>query len=96
MKIAYKFRTDAKERNDWKVAVIINYLEWCNRSLKGKGLSDPQIIREATEIELKDIISSGTRLNFITYNNLDGFIEDERTCGSLTDEIYQMALKAFI
>jgi hypothetical protein len=95
MKIAYKFRTDAKERNDWKVAVIINYSEWCNRSLKGKGLSDPQIIRNATDIELKDIVASGTRLNFITYNDYDGFIEDETTCGSLSDEIQTLAIQTF-
>ena len=95
MKIAYKFRTDAKESNDWKVAVIINYSEWCNRSLKGKGLSDPQIIRNATDIELKDIVSSGTRLNFITYNDYDGFIEDETTCGSLSDEIQTLAIQTF-
>jgi hypothetical protein len=95
MKIAYKFRIDSTGRNDWKVAIIINYSEWCNRSLKGKGLSDPQVIREATDIELKDIIASGTRLNFITYNNYDGFIEDEITCGSLTDEIKSLAILSF-
>ena len=95
MRIAYKFPTQTTDRNHWRVADIINYSEWSLRNLKGKGLTDPQIIRDATPIELKDIIASGTRLNFITYNDFDGFIEDETTCGSLTEEIKALAIKAF-
>lgn len=80
--MGYKIRTSGTKRNDWIIAVIYDLDNWPGRSLKHQGLSDCQLTREATEIEVSDYKESGaTRCYYAKYPNTEGFIEDETKCG---------------
>ena len=81
MKIGYKIRNIPTDKNDWLIAVIYDVDGWPGRSLTHKGLNDYQFKREMTDIELNDFKKEGTRLTWIKYNSLDGFITDEKLCG---------------
>ncbi len=81
MKIAYKVRSKSTDRNSWIIAVIYDFEGWVGRSLSHKGLDNPQLIREMTEIEKADFIRSGTtRSTFVAYTSVQCFIEDEKLC----------------
>lgn len=81
MRIAYKLRNKGTETNDWIIAVIYDVDGWPGRSLTHKGLNEYQFARDMTDVEKKDFQANGTRLTFVAYKSIEGFIEDEKLCG---------------
>lgn len=94
MKIAYKLRNKGTDTNDWIIAVIYDLDAWPGRSLSHKGLNDYQYTREMTDIEKKYFQANGTRLTFVAYKSIEGFIEDEKLCG-VDPEFIQKVINFF-
>ena len=80
MNIGYKIRKRGTSKNDWIIAVIYDLDNWPGRSLNHKGLNDYQFQRPATPAEDADFKKTGsTRLFYVKYTNIQGFLEDEKT-----------------
>ena len=75
-KVAYKLRKQGTDKNDWFIAVIYQYEQWRPSSLQGKGLINPDFIRDATPDEEREF-AYFNRLRFFTYSDFDIFLNDE-------------------
>lgn len=93
--IVYVKRPKSKrtKRNPWVYAVIYQYEQWRETSLKSKGLGVKVIYTRSPSSKEKTHLDTLNRLEFYTYRSVDTLIEDEKKLGTWTIEMEKSLLK---